>query len=180
MYRDRFIRGKIKSFYEDKPTMNHNSYLTFCNVHLIDIKETDEKVLIKIFAERPGIMIGSRGSLLNELKEMLIYHLLKLVEIEIKEFNPFTDGFKIERDNVPSEGDNIKNNPKHLLEKGQKIRLLSIHPNSTSNVGDVVTVKDSYYNHHYTRYPVVCFINKNNYTSRISKDSGYWNYEVLS
>ena len=98
MYRNKQIKGIIETFYQDKLMRGSDlkSCLDFCNVHLIDIKENDEKVLIKIFAERPGILIGLRGSFLNELKGILVYHLLKLVEIEFKEFNPFVDEFKID------------------------------------------------------------------------------------
>lgn len=97
MYRNKQIRGIIESFYQDKLMRGSDSknYLDFCSVHLIDIKETDENFLITIFAERPGILIGLRGSLVNELKGILVYHLLKVVEIDFKEFNPFKNEFKI-------------------------------------------------------------------------------------
>ena len=82
--------------------------------------------------------------------------------------------------NHVSEIIDIENDPSKLLKKGQKIRLLKVHRNSTSNVGDIVTVEDSYYhNLRSTKHPIVCFINKNNYMSRISKKRGYWDYEVL-
>ena len=95
MYRNKFIKGKIQSFYEDK--LNNKTFnLSFCRVHLIDVKENDEKVSIKIFAERPGILIGSRGSLVKELESDLMYHLLAQVEVSFKEFNPFKNEFKID------------------------------------------------------------------------------------
>ena len=95
MYRNRFIKGKIQSFYEDR-LKDKIFNLNFCRVHLVDVKETNEKVTIKIFAERPGIMIGKGGSLLKELESDLMYHLLTQVEISFKEFNPFKNEFKIE------------------------------------------------------------------------------------
>lgn len=94
MYRNKFIKGKIESFYEEE-LIDSSLDLNFCNVHLIDIAEDDSKVSIKIYAERPGIMIGSGGSLLKKLQSELIYHLLTQVEIEFKQFNPFRDDFKI-------------------------------------------------------------------------------------
>ena len=87
------IRGKIESFYKDKLGCACN--LKSCNVHLIHIKEKDDKILIKILAERPGFLIGLKGLLVNELKEKLVYELLKSVEIEFNEFNPFRDEFRI-------------------------------------------------------------------------------------
>jgi len=72
----------------------------------------------------------------------------------------------------------IDNDKTKLIEKGKKIKLTRVHSNSTSKVGDVFEVIHSFYNSSFKKHPVIVFVNKNGYTSRISKETG-WDYVVI-
>ena len=74
---------------------------------------------------------------------------------------------------------NIENDKSKLLKKGQKIKITACHPNSTTNIGEIVIVERSYFNPFHKQEPIICFKNKNGYLSKISKQNGYWDYELV-
>jgi len=59
-------------------------------IHKIKVKSSSNKVNITITLERPGLIIGKKGSTIDALKEHLENVLSKKVVIHIEDFDPWS------------------------------------------------------------------------------------------
>ena len=61
----------------------------------IKIKENKNKVILKITLSRPGLFIGKKGNLINQLIEYLSKSIDKKVEIELIEFKSIWEDWNL-------------------------------------------------------------------------------------
>lgn len=89
------VKHAIQSFFDgfyifgliDSPPMIEGLTTRDMGIHKVTVKTKSDRINITICLDRPGLLIGKKGSMINALKAHLDELFDKEVHIKIKEFN---------------------------------------------------------------------------------------------